>query len=252
MKHIFLFFLSILITTDCHQAKKPDSELQVTVEGADIKDTKNDEEKSFPALLNRLPYTDIVIPLSGKPDSKEDKELIINLELLGRIWGFLKYHHPEVGKGKYDWDNELFRFLPEYVNVNDIGQRDETLLQWIDKYGEIPPCTTCQETAPDAFLKPDFSWIENGNMKNDLKEKIMEIYRNRLQEELYYIKIANDPFYYKINEKPDSFSSYPSTSVRLLTLYRYWNIIQYFFPYKYLTDKNWNDVLKESKYMTKK
>jgi len=28
-------------------------------------------------------------------------------------------------------------------------------------------------------------------------------------------------------------------------LYRYWNIIQYFFPYKYLTDKNWDEVLRE-------
>jgi hypothetical protein len=74
----------------------------------------------------------------------EEDFLITNLELLGKIWGFLKYHHPEVGKGKYDWDDELFQFLPEYLNVNNTGQRDESLLRWIEKYGELPVCTTCK------------------------------------------------------------------------------------------------------------
>lgn len=38
---------------------------------------------------------------------------------------------------------------------------------------------------------------------------------------------------------------YPNESYRLLCLFKYWNIIEYFFPYKYQTDQNWNDVLKE-------
>src|SRR5690606_4605004 len=42
-----------------------------------------------------------------------------NLTLLGRIWGFLKYHHPEIAKGNYNWDYELFRFLPRYMEANN-------------------------------------------------------------------------------------------------------------------------------------
>ena len=175
----------------------------------------------------------------------EEDFLITNLELLGKIWGFLKYHHPEVGKGKYDWDDELFQFLPEFMNVNDTRQRDESLLRWIEKYGELLVCTTCKETAADAYQKPDFSWVENGNMSAVLKEKIKEIYQNRHQGTHYYIKKAyydgNPEF---INEQPYS-TSFPDKNLRLLALYRYWNIIQYFFPYKYLTDKNWDEVLRE-------
>ncbi|MDR1180380.1 MAG: peptidase S41 [Bacteroidales bacterium] len=175
----------------------------------------------------------------------EDDFLINNLELLGKIWGVLKYHHPEVGKGKYDWDDELFQFLPEYLNVNDTGQRDETLLRWIEKYGELPVCTTCKETVADAYQKPDFSWVENGSMSAVLKEKIKKIYQNRHQGTHYYIKKAFDdgnPEF--LNEQPYS-TSFPDKNLRLLALYRYWNIIQYFFPYKYLTDKNWDEVLRE-------
>jgi C-terminal processing protease CtpA/Prc len=172
-------------------------------------------------------------------------DLIDNLALLGKTWGFLKYHHPEVGKGKYDWDDELFQFLPEYMNVKNNRQRDKSLLRWIGKYGELPECTNCKETAVDAYKKPDFSWVENGNLSAALKEKINEIYLNRLQENHYYVKKAyydgNPEF---LNEQAYS-TSFPDKNLRLLALYRYWNIIQYFFPYKYLTDKKWDEVLRE-------
>jgi len=149
-----------------------------------------------------------------------------------------------VGKGNWDWDHELFEILPQYLKVDGTAERDELLLQWIEKYGEIPECTTCKETPPDAVLKPDLSWVEQFGMSAVLKEKIREVYRNRHQGEQYYV---SQPFSFIefTNEKP--YSNMPSfdSGLQLLSLYRYWNMVQYFFPYKYLTNKEWNDVLKE-------
>src|SRR5690606_7178792 len=39
--------------------------------------------------------------------------------------------------------------------------------------------------------------------------------------------------------------SYPDDGFRLLALFRYWNMINYFFPYKYQMDKDWNVTLGE-------
>ena len=222
-------------------------DLQVTIDGIDIKDAKVYEKKPLPAELDRaLLSSKIIIPLSDKLTSKEDKALISNLELLGKLWGFLKYHHPEVGKGNYNWDNELFRILPEYLEVNETAKRDDILLRWIEKYGEIPECKTCRDTLSNTVLKPDLSWIDNFNMSLVLKEKIKEVYKNRHQGEQFYLKtdkyVGNPVF---DNEVPYSLMRYPDTGLRLLALYRYWNMIQYFFPYKHLTDKNWSEVLKE-------
>jgi C-terminal processing protease CtpA/Prc len=36
---------------------------------------------------------------------------------------------------------------------------------------------------------------------------------------------------------------FPSSEYRLLALFRFWNVINYFFPYKHLIDKPWDDVL---------
>ena len=36
---------------------------------------------------------------------------------------------------------------------------------------------------------------------------------------------------------------FPNAEYRLLALFRYWNVINYFFPYKHLIGDSWNTVL---------
>jgi hypothetical protein len=45
------------------------------------------------------------------------------------------------------------------------------------------------------------------------------------------------------NEKEYLRNTYPDVGFRLLTLFRYWNIIQYYFPYKNLIEEDWKKVL---------
>lgn len=172
-------------------------------------------------------------------------QLIVDIELLCRIWGFLKYHHPESGKGNYNWDYELFRILPAYLQVKNTEERDRVISDWINKYGLIPVCTTCGDTPSDAYIKPDLLWAENSNMNQTLKVKIKEIYQNRHQGDHYYIRnndSANNPEF--LHENLYNFY-YLDAGFRFLTLFRYWNMIHYFFPNKYLTDKNWDNILAE-------
>ncbi|MGC3977421.1 MAG: hypothetical protein QM751_03845 [Paludibacteraceae bacterium] len=58
-----------------------------------------------------------------------DKIWLSNLELLGRIWGFIKYHHPEIAKGNYNWDYELFRILPDYLNAKKKYRKRQSTFQ---------------------------------------------------------------------------------------------------------------------------
>ena len=159
----------------------------------------------------------------------------------------MKYHHPAIATGDYNWDYELFRFLPAYLKANDKKQRDEILIKWINKYGRIPKCKTCQATPDSAYIKPDLSWIENGDTSLKLKDILNKVYLNRNQKGNYYVnadwRVVGYPLF--TNERAYEKIDFPDTGFRLLALYRYWNIIHYFFPYKYLTDKDWNSVLRE-------
>jgi C-terminal processing protease CtpA/Prc len=46
-----------------------------------------------------------------------------------------------------------------------------------------------------------------------------------------------------ITDNPYPEMKFPNTEYRLLALFRFWNVINYFFPYKYLLDELWEDVL---------
>lgn len=62
----------------------------------------------------------------------------------------------------------------------------------------------------------------------------------------YYIDFVpnnNNPIFK--NESTYKNMHYGDTGIRLLALFRYWNMIEYFFPYKHLIDKDWDAVLKE-------
>lgn len=173
-------------------------------------------------------------------------ERINNLELLGKVWGFLKYYHPLIAKGNYNWDYELFRISPKYLNESNETKREELLLQWINDLGKIDKCKTCDTTSKEAFLKPDLNWITNSIVSESLKDKLHFIYNNRNQGEHFYIKMApgvGNPIFE--NENAYTSMLYPDAGYRLLALYRYWNMINYFYPNKYLTDVDWNTTLKE-------
>jgi C-terminal processing protease CtpA/Prc len=169
-----------------------------------------------------------------------------DLDLLGRVWGFLKYHHPALAEGDYNWDYELFRILSKYTKAPSEVARHQVLVDWIAKYGPIKPCKNCKNPSEAAFLKPDLAWMSSDNLSKELKAALQQVYKGRHQGDHYYVgtymRVGNAEFK---NEATYSEMPYPDAGFRLLCLYRYWNMINYYFPYKHLMDKDWNDVLSE-------
>lgn len=162
------------------------------------------------------------------------------------MYGFLKYYHPEVGKGKYDWDKELIKHLPEVMKATDKESLSEVYINWIDSLGSIKKCKKCNSEELTFDKNFNLSWTQDLTIfTNELSGKLKYIENNRLQGDNFYvtkasvgnIKVTNEPIYKDFE--------YPNEEYRLLGLFKYWNIIEYFYPYKYLTDQNWDSVLPE-------
>ncbi len=165
---------------------------------------------------------------------------------LGKIYGFLKYYHPEVGKGKYNWDNEFIEYLPKVLAANDKKSLSKIYIRWINSLGQVSNCRNCISEENYFDENFDLSWIQDTTLfTNELSAKLKYIEKNRNRGENFYvstepvgkIKVTNEPIY--------SNFEYPTEEYRLLGLIKYWNIIEYFYPYKYLTDQNWDSVLRE-------
>ena len=210
----------------------------VSIDGQNVQTLKESEKVFTPAQQDKKFDKGSTISSNDLMSCSID-----NLVLLGRVWGFLKYHHPAIAKGAYNWDYELFRFLSKYIKVKNEHDRNELFITWINNLGNIEECTNCKPTDKEAILKPNNIWMDK--LQNSLKNKLTYIYKNRSQGNNYYIskKIIGNPNFK--NENAYYSMPYPDAGYRLLSIYRYWNMINYFFPYKHLTDKNWDNILKE-------
>ncbi|MCD4849063.1 MAG: hypothetical protein K8R76_12855 [Candidatus Aegiribacteria sp.] len=165
-----------------------------------------------------------------------------SLVLLGKVWAFLKYHHPQIGRGDVNWDYALMRVLPYVLDAATEPERQRSLLDLIEGLEPVS-VRICSLPSPDEIrLSSNLDWINGPEVNPELAASLWNIYNGRFQGEHYYVR--GKPFSY-FNECEYEDMDKPDTGFRLLALYRYWGIIEYFFPYRYAIDGDWDDMLRE-------
>lgn len=216
-------------------------DLRVLIDGKDIAEAKIRPPVEYKAKKDKEFDAGSRISSVQLNDSK-----INDLAVVGKVWGFLKYYHPAVAGGDHNWDYELFRILPKILGSKDQAERNSVLSAWVEMLG---PFETAVEEIPDpgkVKLRPDLSWIDNKNLGTKLAQQLNRIKGAKRQAKNYYVElypnIGNPRFK---NEEDYKSMNYPDAGFRLLSLFRYWNIIQYYFPNKHLIEENWNNILPE-------
>lgn len=171
-----------------------------------------------------------------------------NLQLLAMVWGFAKYHHPKVTTGGANWDYELFRALPAVLAAADRGTATTAMVTWLDRLGTVPACGPCATPRTSAQLPADNAWIGDvATLGAALSDRLQTILRNRpVSPSQHYVafvpNVGNPDF---SAERRYTALSSPDAGYRLLALYRLWNIIKYWFPYRDVMNEDWNGVLLE-------
>lgn len=175
-----------------------------------------------------------------------------NIATFCKIWGFLKYYHPTIAKGKMDWDNEFLTRVTVVSRMKDKKEVSKYFLSWIESLGEIQRCNRCSDSLPGYLsINYNMEWLGDSTaFTTELIRKLSYILKNRNQKKNYYtpfkkVLFIQAPSMNYETEKVYADSIYPSTPLRLLTLSRYWNIVNYFFPYKHAIGRNWDTVLFE-------
>lgn len=169
------------------------------------------------------------------------------LESLCKVWGFLKYYHPRVANGDFEWDQELLKKIDEVDHIRDKDQLNELYFNWINNLGKVDECKKCSKEDKEKvyFLRNfDLNWMNDQHLFTEkVSRQLSFIQNNRNLGSNHYVGNGGKKVYFK-NENSYG-SKFTSKQISLLELFRYWNLVEYFFPYKYLTDQNWNDVLTE-------
>jgi len=216
-------------------------DFQLLLDGKDISQAKFKKPKEYKADAD-IEF-DHGSKLSGIVLTKSKIE---DLDVLGKIWGYLKYYHPSIADGDYNWDYELFRMLPKVIDVKNQEERNSILNSWVLSLGDFETIKIDSQVDGEIKLVPDLSWINQKTLGSELVKSLNAVKSAKRPSEHYYIGkipgIGNPEFK---NERSYGSMNYPDQGFRLLCLYRYWNMIAYYFPYKKLIGEDWNEVLGE-------
>lgn len=168
---------------------------------------------------------------------------------LCKVWGFLKYYHPQVTSGNLDWDEELFKMIPKLIALSSNKEVDENIYNWISSLGDFIEVEEHEDLVKeeDIRLRPDTNWIKNVDFVDErLSKLLIKIEKCKKPSTNYYAqmtyvngaqKFPNEKLYEEIN--------YEDKKYMILSLFRYWNVLQYLYPYRYVIDVGLDSLLIE-------
>lgn len=186
---------------------------------------------------------------SGMASTELTKVQISNLATLGKVWGFLKYHHPLITSGQRHWDYDLFRVLPAILAATDRNAANTAMLKWVTDLGDVAACNPCAHLdESNLYLRPDVDWISDRSLLGaDLTKRLNWIYSNRsAADKQFYVALApnvsNPVFQHELTYKTVKL---PDPGFQLLALYRFWNMVRYWYPDRDVIGEDWDKILAE-------
>lgn len=165
-----------------------------------------------------------------------------DLYTLCKVWGLIKYYHPEVSNGKIDADSLLL------ASLNKAGKVSDHVKEWLTYIDRKPVKKAAVNAAKcdDADNRNiSLNWIKTDKNLTDKQKKYFTALAANPNPGTYYSHNADDTetiTYSGYNEKTYKDKN-GEERYRILNLFRAWNVIEYFFPYKYAISKSWDKVL---------
>ncbi|KQC01284.1 S41 family peptidase [Pedobacter sp. Hv1] len=171
------------------------------------------------------------------------------LHTLCKTWGLLKYYHPGIANGSKNWDSVLISAVDQLLKSNTPQQLNVEVEQLLDIAGKYTAPTADSITKASINTRNlDHTWIERDKLLTSQHQQVLTFVSKHPYRGLNYYaqpNPQNDSTVYTPNEKPYAEMLLPNVNYRLLGLFRFWNVINYFYPYQYAIGKPWDQVLDE-------
>jgi hypothetical protein len=169
---------------------------------------------------------------------------VYKLSSLCKVWGFMKYYHPKISKGKLDWDKELVKMIPIVMNCSTQSVFNVTIDKWVSKYcksSKNKPLDFSTMCHLSSSLKIDTNFVRSETvlkLKNSINLKKMGNYYCDNLNPAKVPRFYNEKNYSHVYDSND-------LNYRLLGLFRFWNVIHYYYPYVNLLTVDWDLLLND-------
>jgi hypothetical protein len=218
-------------------------DLKLLVDGKPVWEAPPTERPKTPLELDHQFDSGSGIVLSALTPAQ-----IENLATFGKVWGFLKYHHPAVTSGTRHWDYDLFRVMSKVLAARDRDAAHAVMTEWVRGLGPVTACISCATLREDNLhLRPELGWLgDTALLGRELSDALTSVQRSRSGGKQFYVSQApgiGNPLFDREPGYPNV--TFPDAGYQLLSLYRFWNIVHYWYPNRNILDENWDRVLAE-------
>ncbi|MEZ4799787.1 MAG: S41 family peptidase [Flavobacteriales bacterium] len=188
-------------------------------------------------MKSKLLLSTLFIGVSSLVFSQQVTSSISNeaLSTYNYVWGFLKYHteYPKT----INWDRVL---LKDYASVKEYST-EQQIQQKIDSLFAI--CGVNDKVGSVENYDLEMSWLNSSQLSEDQKLKVIAIANTKLKFKQKYVGQTRGGRL-TIKEQGDTSKFTDNESMRYLGLCRYWNVINYWSPYRDLIRDDWNQSFK--------
>lgn len=188
----------------------------------------------------------IMIYLLGGHTQK-DLPQVERLKYLAKSWGLIKYYHPVVTSGELNWDSVLLSSIEPVQKASSKEAFNEIILKLLDAAGPLPSAPAVGFCLHDSVTHlSNFDWTSEEVFEKHIQNQLRQLSERAVLFRSRYVSDSVDTRslgYARFYEDPMETADLSRVEIRLLALFRYWNVIEYFFPYKDLIEKDWDQVL---------
>ena len=169
---------------------------------------------------------------------------------VGYVWGYLKYHHPYLYEDCASWDGELVDVLKEIDATDGKLSIDTYLDDWLqrtqaEREAELVESLARQQSTGIAIAQRPPKTDSFGIDLQPTMDAVRRDFVPEGQKCAYLGENTAGNALFDMEEAYDDMSP-PDEFYRLLALMRFWNMVEYWFPYRELIDEDWDTVLLDS------
>ncbi|MBZ9629806.1 hypothetical protein LB465_03360 [Salegentibacter sp. LM13S] len=174
--------------------------------------------------------------------SEEEK-----IENLIRVWGMVKYQHPEVSRGNYDINAEFLSQMEKLESIKSREDFNSQVLNWMESLGtkDLKPKKNWRKREELFSKNADFKWIGKSGFSKELQVLLEKIQLNKNYKD-HYASVNRWASVVEFdNDLPQKNFDATNKAHRLLFLAHFWNAMKYWNVNIYLTKTPWSQVLPE-------
>ena len=171
------------------------------------------------------------------------------LSLLCKTWGYVKYFNQH--RCGVPWDDLLNGSINQIIGSGSNTVFNEVIMDMLNQVGNNIPLTD-YPVMPDTNMLLNTDWTSDPRFSTEVRDFLTtfssNIHPDRLDCPARYNDGTSAAAYGYLDFTKDPFTldiDYNIESHRLTVMFYYWNLINYFFPYRNLMDQTWDATLLE-------